>query len=142
MIKIADDAYLQNGDDDGQQEIINSALDFEKWYIDPIISKQFKDLNKDQSSGNLNDIEKQAILNIDKVIGILGALQEDGQIDQEVIDIFIRKKNSISLTSLSTSGFLRTLSKTDIQRGDYNLKGYGKEDNGNMYKPGFMKQKK
>lgn len=128
--------YLEDESDEDQDAYISSSLDFDKWFIDPLISRSYADINKDQSGGNLDKYEKQAISTIDRVIGILEALKDDGQLDKEIIDIFIRKKHSILITSLSKDGFLRELSKTTKQFQKMDIKGYPMGRDG--YKPGFL----
>jgi len=132
---------LTEPSNDGKEnQDVRSMIDFDKWFIDPTISQQFHDINKDQSGANLDEIEKQAVINCDKVIAVLSSLKEDGQIDQEIIDIFIRKKHGILITSLSKKGFLRMLSRTDITSAKYDFKGYPGMDK--TYKSGFLKKPK
>lgn len=135
-----DQEYLEVDNNNNKEDMIGSVLEFDKWFIDPGMTKEFKDINKDQAAANLDKVEKQAVVNCDKVISVLSALKEDGQIDQEIINIFIRKKQSILVTSLSKEGFLRTWSKTEKQVGSYSMKGF-KNDKTNQYRPGFMKTK-
>ena len=112
--------------------------------------KFWDDINKDLSSGNIEDWEQQAILNQEKTFrGLLGMRISIGNekiaklfVPDELLLLYKRMPAHTLTLSLSKGGFLQRIRRTMRKESDISARGVTGEQQGLSYKGGWSFRRK